>query len=143
MPRSSPRKAKSKPSVAESTVLKESVTLANGSAVKSVSVTKTKVEVKKPASKKRQSTANDDFECDSHNEGEDKKPAKRRKTAGKKEDNMVFAERTAISSLKKAMYIGAHVSSAGGVLIRYRPRATASHQILTVPRRSQFNPKFH
>ncbi|KAI0196863.1 xylose isomerase-like protein [Astrocystis sublimbata] len=44
-------------------------------------------------------------------------PKKRRttKAKGKDEDTMPLAERTAIASLKKAMYIGAHVSSAGGV----------------------------
>ncbi|KAH8890984.1 DNA-lyase [Thozetella sp. PMI_491] len=46
-----------------------------------------------------------------------KKPAtKKQKTkVGKHDDNMPLAERTAVSSLKKAMYIGAHVSGAGGV----------------------------
>ncbi|KAH8159604.1 hypothetical protein CIB48_g8644 [Xylaria polymorpha] len=44
-------------------------------------------------------------------------PKKRRaaKAKTKPEDAMPLAERTAIASLKKAMYIGAHVSSAGGV----------------------------
>ena len=48
---------------------------------------------------------------------EPKKPAaKKRKTASKKdEDAMPLAARTAIASLKRAMYIGAHVSGAGGV----------------------------
>jgi AP endonuclease-1 len=46
-----------------------------------------------------------------------KPPAKKRKTApkGKPEDAMPLAERTAVSSLQKAMHIGAHVSGAGGV----------------------------
>ena len=118
MPRSSPRKAISKPAAAEATVLKESVAITNGSTTKSVSVTETKVALKKPAPKKRQSRDEDDFECDSHHEDEDKKPAKRRKTAGKKQANMVPPSRTAVGSLKKAMYIGAHVSAAGGILSR-------------------------
>ena len=43
------------------------------------------------------------------------KPKKKRKTAQvKAEDEAPLAERTAISSLKKSMYIGAHVSAAGG-----------------------------
>ncbi|KAI0514786.1 xylose isomerase-like protein [Xylaria bambusicola] len=44
-------------------------------------------------------------------------PKKQRatKTKAKPEDSMPLAERTAIASLKKAMRIGAHVSSAGGV----------------------------
>ncbi|KAK4105285.1 AP endonuclease [Parathielavia hyrcaniae] len=51
-------------------------------------------------------------------EEETKKPAtKKRKTASKQDakDSMPLAARTAISSLKRAMYIGAHVSGAGGV----------------------------
>ncbi|KAI0817911.1 xylose isomerase-like protein [Xylaria sp. FL0064] len=45
-----------------------------------------------------------------------KKPrATKAKAKSKPEDEMPLAERTAIASLKKAMYIGAHVSSAGGV----------------------------
>ncbi|KAI0382053.1 AP endonuclease [Hypomontagnella monticulosa] len=42
---------------------------------------------------------------------------KKRKTAAKAkpENTMALAKRTVISSLKKSMYIGAHVSSAGGV----------------------------
>ncbi|KAI5462965.1 xylose isomerase-like protein [Mariannaea sp. PMI_226] len=41
---------------------------------------------------------------------------KKRKTKAKEEDGgMPLADRTAVSSLKKAMYIGAHVSAAGGV----------------------------
>ncbi|KAK3192820.1 DNA-(apurinic or apyrimidinic site) lyase [Lecanicillium sp. MT-2017a] len=44
------------------------------------------------------------------------KPAKKRKTTkAKDEDAMPLADRTAVSSLKKFMYIGAHVSAAGGV----------------------------
>lgn len=41
-------------------------------------------------------------------------PKKRKTTKAKEEDAMPLAERTAISSLGKAMYIGAHVSAAGG-----------------------------
>ncbi|KAM3449034.1 hypothetical protein BB8028_0001g14310 [Beauveria bassiana] len=52
----------------------------------------------------------------------DSKPAptisqpKKRKIAKDKHDNtMPLADRTAVSSLKRAMYVGAHVSAAGGV----------------------------
>ncbi|KAK4152421.1 xylose isomerase-like protein [Chaetomidium leptoderma] len=51
-------------------------------------------------------------------EDKKKKPApKKRKTTSKKDaqDDMPLAARTAIPSLKRAMYIGAHVSGAGGV----------------------------
>lgn len=48
------------------------------------------------------------------------KAAKKTKKKGKADDDgMVLAERTAVSSLKKAMYIGAHVSAAGGNIISY------------------------
>lgn len=41
-------------------------------------------------------------------------PKKRKTAKAKEEDAMPLAERTAIPSLGKAMYIGAHVSAAGG-----------------------------
>lgn len=41
-------------------------------------------------------------------------PKKRKTAKSKEEDAMPLADRTAVSSLKKAMYIGAHVSAAGG-----------------------------
>lgn len=74
------------------------------------------------ASKKRkaaeESEINEDHECDSHNEDakeEEPTPKKRKTTKKDKEDDMApLAARTAVSSLKKAMYIGAHVSGAGG-----------------------------
>lgn len=58
----------------------------------------------------------DGHECDSHGEeAEDEPTAKKRKTKKDKVDEMPpLAARTAVSSLKKAMYIGAHVSGAGG-----------------------------
>lgn len=45
-------------------------------------------------------------------------PTNKKRKAGKAkdEDAMPLAERTAAASLKKAMYIGAHVSAAGGKL---------------------------
>lgn len=42
------------------------------------------------------------------------KAAKKRKTKAKDEDATPLADRTAISTLKPAMHIGAHVSAAGG-----------------------------
>ncbi len=54
------------------------------------------------------------------------KPKKKRKTAKQKVEELVpLAERTAISSLEKPMYIGAHVSSAGG-----RSRRSRSVQLV-------------
>ncbi|KAK0632265.1 xylose isomerase-like protein [Immersiella caudata] len=88
-------------------------------------------EVKKTAGQKRKSAPVDDHEdaatCDScdekENKSEDEKDVKkpatkkpRTKAAPKKADNsMPLAARTAVTSLKRAMYIGAHVSGAGGV----------------------------
>lgn len=52
----------------------------------------------------------------------DSKPAKKSRTAKTKiEDIMPLAKRTAVSSLKQAMYIGAHVSGAGGKGYLYLP----------------------
>ncbi|TLD11988.1 uncharacterized protein PgNI_03095 [Pyricularia grisea] len=42
-------------------------------------------------------------------------PKRQKTTKGKNEDTMPLAERTVVSTLKRAMYIGAHVSAAGGV----------------------------
>ncbi|KAJ4421995.1 DNA-(apurinic or apyrimidinic site) lyase [Gnomoniopsis sp. IMI 355080] len=77
---------------------------------------------KATASKKRkaadESDIEEDHECDSHGEdAKEEEPApKKRKSKKDKEDDMApLAARTAVSSLKKAMYIGAHVSGAGGV----------------------------
>ncbi|KUI53908.1 DNA-(apurinic or apyrimidinic site) lyase 1 [Cytospora mali] len=79
-----------------------------------------------PAASKKRKTAEvkaeeEELECDSHAEEEDeeeneKPQPKKRKTKKEKEDDaMPLAERTVVSSLKRAMYIGAHVSGAGGV----------------------------
>ncbi|KAH6619658.1 xylose isomerase-like protein [Chaetomium sp. MPI-SDFR-AT-0129] len=94
-----------------------------------VTKSKVKVETKKGTTKRKPAPAEEDeseLDEDSENivpakaEEEDKKPApKKRKTAAaaKKEtsDEMALAARTAVSSLPRAMYIGAHVSAAGGV----------------------------
>ncbi|KAK3337127.1 xylose isomerase-like protein [Cercophora scortea] len=56
----------------------------------------------------------DEGDDDDHVDQKAKKPAaKKRKTKG--DDNMPLAARTAVTSLKRAMFIGAHVSGAGGV----------------------------
>ncbi|KAI0400524.1 xylose isomerase-like protein [Xylaria palmicola] len=68
---------------------------------------------RKAAAKKKKAEADDS----AAEESKSAAPKKRRatKAKAKPEDTMPLAERTAIASLKKAMYIGAHVSSAGGV----------------------------
>ena len=45
------------------------------------------------------------------------KVTKKRKTKAKDEDATPLANRTAVSELKPAMHIGAHVSAAGGIYI--------------------------
>jgi AP endonuclease-1 len=45
------------------------------------------------------------------------KVTKKRKTKAKDEDETPLANRTAVSELKPAMHIGAHVSAAGGTYI--------------------------
>ena len=44
----------------------------------------------------------------------EKKVVKKRKTKEEENDTMPLAARTAVATLKKKMYIGAHISSAGG-----------------------------
>ncbi|PTB39730.1 hypothetical protein M441DRAFT_171967 [Trichoderma asperellum CBS 433.97] len=57
-----------------------------------------------------------DSEPDADSKAQASKTVKKRKGKGKgDEEAMVLAERTAVSALGKAMYIGAHVSAAGGV----------------------------
>ena len=69
-----------------------------------------------PRVAKRKSTVKDeDFENVEPVEEKISAAKKRKTTKGAKAgENMKLAERTAVSSLKKAMYIGAHVSGAGG-----------------------------
>jgi AP endonuclease-1 len=64
----------------------------------------------KNGSSKRKLKTEDD------NEETNKKVTKKRKTKEEKEaENMPLAPRTLVGSLKKAMFIGAHVSGAGGM----------------------------
>lgn len=80
----------------------------------------TKVTAEKKASVTKRKADPDPEECDSHGE-EESNLAKKRKIKGKANGTtMVHAERTAISSLKRAMYLGAHVSAAGGKSTLYQ-----------------------
>lgn len=83
-------------------------------------------EVKAP--KPRQSAvatkrkADSEPELDADSKTQASKAVKKRRGKGKgDEEAMILAERTAVSALGKAMYIGAHVSAAGGIstLITY------------------------
>ncbi|KAH6610952.1 hypothetical protein Trco_000972 [Trichoderma cornu-damae] len=81
---------------------KDGATASKGSkATQSVSAAKRKAEEPEP---------------DSDYKSQASKAVKKRKAQGKgDEEAMVSAERTAVSCLGRAMYIGAHVSAAGGV----------------------------
>ncbi|KAK3329625.1 xylose isomerase-like protein [Apodospora peruviana] len=120
MGRQPTRKVKSQVATATTTALVETNASINGTSPSGRKSAEgyAKVEVKKTTVSKRKIVqADDDFENDSPAGDETKKPTpkKRRTKAEKEEDNMPLAPRTAISSLKRAMYIGAHVSGAGGV----------------------------
>nr|MCV5142770.1 hypothetical protein [Escherichia coli] len=53
---------------------------------------------------------------------EAKKPApKKRKTKASEEDATPLATRTPVESMKRKLYIGAHVSSAGGMSSHHPP----------------------
>ncbi|KAH6845389.1 xylose isomerase-like protein [Chaetomium sp. MPI-CAGE-AT-0009] len=88
---------------------------------KATTVAESKIEVAKTKASKRKTTPTEPElggeDIENISPAEDKKPApKKRKTTKKDaEDATPLAARTAVTSLKRAMYIGAHVSSAGGV----------------------------
>ncbi|EFQ26181.1 apurinic endonuclease [Colletotrichum graminicola] len=120
-PRTSARR---KAQVVAETKVEETATITtktNGTKGTTVAATKSKTTTSnKPVSKRKAASDDEHESCGSCAEKEEEeKPAKKRKTApkgkAKKEDDMPLADRTAVSSLKKAMYIGAHVSGAGGV----------------------------
>jgi apurinic endonuclease APN1 len=71
----------------------------------------------KPAPKKRKTKAKPEPADGDDSEAEAKPKKKKRRTKAEKEaeEAMVLAARTAATALKRAMFIGAHVSAAGGV----------------------------
>ncbi|KAK3397625.1 xylose isomerase-like protein [Sordaria brevicollis] len=104
----------------EETTVKRT-TRGRGAVKKEEVVEEKKVVVKKVAATKRKGKSQDDEDEDIENkdpvEEETKKPApKKRKTkASAEEDAAPLAARTPVESMKRKLYIGAHVSSAGGV----------------------------
>ncbi len=109
MSRSSPRK---KPTINYN----ESDTIPRTNGVVDKAISKARSAISKVT--KKRTKASEDHE-DTPVE-EPTKPAKKRKTTkAKEEDAMPLAERTVVSSLKKGMYIGAHVSAAGGKYRRW------------------------
>ncbi|KAM0819382.1 hypothetical protein AB5N19_05197 [Seiridium cardinale] len=114
MPRQSPRK--------RSTVVTKTE-IKTESPASSKGVTAPAKATKKTTSKRKiEAAVDDDGELDVKAEQEIKteitetKPAKKRRTAKQKPEDMPpLAQRSAVASLKKAMFIGAHVSAAGGV----------------------------
>jgi AP endonuclease 1 len=123
MVRTSPRKAQQ--SVVQGGKVENTVTVAttsNGANGHSkVTVAKTKVQKQDDTKRK----ASPDYEeDDSLAVAEPNRPAKKRKTKAKEKSAaaaMPLAERTAVTSLKKAMYLGAHVSAAGGIYSYTKP----------------------
>ncbi|CAJ2501993.1 Uu.00g048460.m01.CDS01 [Anthostomella pinea] len=129
MPRQPPRKAKK--AVAETVATTEVASETNGTTKveaktrvtkRRITETVPKLEVpeieEKPQPTRKRKAAKVKVEEDEEEEPakEEPKPAKKRRTAKPKiEDIMPLAKRTVIASMKKAMHIGAHVSSAGGV----------------------------
>jgi AP endonuclease-1 len=75
------------------------------------------LELKKASAKRK---AKED-EGDGEEDGKGKTKKKRKTKEEKEAEAMPLAVRTAIGSLKKAIYIGAHVSAAGGMNIRKSP----------------------
>ncbi|KAK8138694.1 hypothetical protein PG984_002074 [Apiospora sp. TS-2023a] len=85
------------------------------SEVEDTKATKATKATPKARSTKRKAVA-DDEDDEVVKAEKDSKPVKKTRTAKTKiEDIMPLARRTPVSSLKQAMYIGAHVSGAGGV----------------------------
>ncbi|KAL2136025.1 hypothetical protein VTI74DRAFT_5761 [Chaetomium olivicolor] len=126
MVRQSARKpAQAKSTAVESTTpVEKEVTVGTSVKVKGAEATASRVAKRKSARAKPDAdTENiehvepaEDKQAEAGDQETKKPPAKKRRTAKKdEEETMPLAARTAISSLKRAMYIGAHVSSAGGV----------------------------
>jgi AP endonuclease 1 len=122
MVRQSPRKASARSVKVEKTVTTSKVNgRTNSAAVEVVKTAVVKVtKAKKSPVKRKAPKEEDELEedkptaaaADSH----EAKPKKKRKTKEEKAaEAMPLAARTAIASLGKPMYIGAHVSGAGGV----------------------------
>jgi AP endonuclease-1 len=108
MVRQSPRKAKPRPAVVE-----EDLVPTNG---KQASVGEAELAAKQEPASKRKPADEADFEDDGSVQEAKKRTAKKRKTkTATGEENMPLAERTAATALRRSMYIGAHVSSAGGL----------------------------
>lgn len=106
---------------AEAVHEKENIESPKGSLETSISRIKTEAIIKEEKSLKsrkvpaKRHARTEDDEEESEHAGE-KKVTKKRKTKEEKEaEAMPLAARTAIGALKKAMYIGAHVSGAGGL----------------------------
>lgn len=102
----------------------------NGKKLRTLTTTvvkkETKVQVKRKAEDEDEAELSD--HCKKEKAKEEKvelqdipeiKPAAKRQktTKAKNQDTMPLAERTVVSTLKRAMYIGAHVSAAGGMFL--------------------------
>lgn len=107
-----------KQEVKESTTAKVKVKVGRGKKAETVEVEPQELEVveKGKASTKRKVKTEDGEAQDGIEEKVEKKVVKKRKTKEEKEAELVpLASRTDVSTLKRKMYIGAHISGAGGV----------------------------
>lgn len=143
MARLFPRKARAKSSAVDLSSDEETLPVkTNGKTGKKGTPVKVKLEVEEKVITKRKSVVEFEAEPDGSTEGAKKPAAKKRKTkAEKAEDNMPLAARTAIASMKRAMYIGAHVSGAGGPPLTPSCFGQTSRSKLTPPRCSQLGTK--
>ncbi|KAL2122909.1 hypothetical protein VTJ04DRAFT_3364 [Mycothermus thermophilus] len=126
MARQSARKAavksESHVDVTVTTTTTNSKTKKHANDTEATSVVESKESVTKTTATKRKSAPADPVDDDEDKENDKETPSqpatKKPKTTKKQTENdttMALAQRTAISSLKHAMYIGAHVSASGGV----------------------------
>lgn len=117
MARQSPRKTRAKYSAVDLSSDEESRPVkTNGKSKKTAASVEVTVDVAKKGINKRKSATSFEVELNGSAEKPKKPVAKKRKTKAAKEDEkMPLAARTVIASMKRAMYIGAHVSGAGGL----------------------------
>lgn len=111
MPRSSPRKRQFVQYNEEESDGGTEVSKVNGTskAIDKIKSAATKTAAKATGKRKLAAVAGEE-----ENSKDTKQPKKRISKAKSEESTMPLMDRTTVSSLKKTMYIGAHVSAAGG-----------------------------
>lgn len=139
MVRASSRNVKAKSPAADPSLVEETGSVkARGKSAKRVSAADAKGDTDKKTTVKRKSVADVEVEVNGSTGGAEKPAAKKRKTkAEKEEENMPLAARTVISSMKRAMYIGAHVSGAGGLPLPAMASVPAEMELTPPPQVSK------